>query len=210
MSDVPAIHAVTDDRILTRPEFLDRARRVMRALGPRGAVHLRSRILPGSRLLELATALSATQEETGCWLVVNDRLDVALAAGARGAQLTSRSMRVPDARLVAPVLALGASVHALTAAIAAEHDGADWLVVGHVFATDSHPGAEAKGKTFFATIARAVSLPLIAIGGIKPPSVAGLVASGAWGVAAISGIWGADDAEQAAIEYLSSYDGHSN
>lgn len=208
MRDVPVVHAVTDDRILTRPEFLDRARRVMRALGPRGAVHLRSRVLPANRLLELAVELRRAQDATGCWLVVNDRLDVALAAGARGAQLTSRSMRVPDARLVAPGLALGASVHALTAGIAAARDGADWLVVGHVFATDSHPGTDGRGKTFFATIARAIPLPLIAIGGVKPPTVSGLIASGAHGVAAISGIWGADDAEHAAIEYLSSYDAH--
>src|SRR5690606_18961552 len=95
---VPVVHAVTDDGILTRASFPERALAVMQVLGPRGAVHLRARILPARRLLALAEALRLAEQETGCWLVVNDRLDVALGTGARAVQLTSRSMRIADAR----------------------------------------------------------------------------------------------------------------
>jgi thiamine-phosphate diphosphorylase len=204
--DIPIIHAVTDDLIVTRPEFLDRARSVMAALGSRGAVHLRARYLPTARLYELATALVPVQERTGCWLVVNDRLDVALAAGTRGAQLTSRSMTVADARAVAPALQLGASVHGAADAERAAREGADWLVVGHVFETRSHPGVPGRGVALIREILAAASVPCIAIGGIRAAHVAMLRAAGAHGVAAISGIWGADDAERAAIDYLSSYD----
>src|SRR5690554_5016064 len=99
---MPVIHAVTDDQILTRPDFPERALTVMQALGPRGAIHLRARIVPSRRLLSLAEALRVAEQETGCWLVVNDRVDIALGAGARAVQLTSRSMRVADARKLAP------------------------------------------------------------------------------------------------------------
>ncbi|HJU64577.1 MAG TPA: thiamine phosphate synthase [Gemmatimonadaceae bacterium] len=205
---VPVIHAVTDDLILSRPGFLNRARAVMGALGERGAVHVRARNFTGARIHELAAALAPVQERTGAWLVLNDRLDIALAVSARAVQLTSRSMDVADARTVAQsaVLHIGASVHAVDEAVAASHAGASWVVAGNVFTTRSHPGAGPRGTELIEGVSRATSTPCVAIGGIKPRHIAALRAAGAWGVAAISGIWGADDAEQAAAEYLSSYD----
>jgi thiamine-phosphate diphosphorylase len=180
----------------------------MRALGPRGAVHLRARIVPSVRLLALATALAEAQEETGCWLVANDRVDLALAVDAAGAQLTSRSLAVADARRIAPDLALGASVHDAEQARAAEREGADWVVAGHVFETASHPGAAGRGMSFLAAVREATTLPIVAIGGIAPEHVPRLLDAGAHGVAAIRGIWVADDAERAALDYLSAYEGH--
>ena len=69
--DIPRIHAVTDDLILAHPEFTNRARGVMRALGPRGAVHLRARYLTTAQIYAIALALGDAQESTECWLVVN-------------------------------------------------------------------------------------------------------------------------------------------
>lgn len=204
---VPVVHAVTDDQILTRPSFPERALAVMIALGARGAVHLRGRIMPARRLLALADALRLAEQETGCWLVVNDRLDIALGAGARAAQLTSRSIRVVDARRIAPRITLGASVHSLEDALEAQREGADWLVAGHVFRTASHSGVEGRGLSFLRAVCSATTLPVIAIGGITPQRAREVRDAGARGVAAIRGIWGARDAEQAAKEYLSAYDG---
>ncbi|HEU4566188.1 MAG TPA: thiamine phosphate synthase [Gemmatimonadaceae bacterium] len=206
-SPLPVVHAVTDDLILTRHDFRDRARDVMSALGPRGAVHLRARIIPAASLLAMAEWIAGVREETGCWLVVNDRVDVALAADADGVQLTSRSLAVADARRLAPELAVGASIHEVEAGIEAERAGADWVVAGHVFETASHPGEEGRGLPFIAALRRRVHLPVVAIGGIVPARVAELRAAGVHGVAAISGIWGAHDAERAATDYLSAYDG---
>jgi thiamine-phosphate diphosphorylase len=203
---MPVIHAVTDDQILTRPDFPERALTVMQALGPRGAIHLRARIVPSRRLLSLAEALRVAEQETGCWLVVNDRVDIALGAGARAVQLTSRSMRVADARKLAPRTMLGASVHSVDDALEAERDGADWLVAGHVFRTASHEGVEGRGIAFLRAVCSAVTRPVFAIGGITPDRVSDVLGAGARGVAAIRGIWGARDAEQAAREYLSAYD----
>jgi thiamine-phosphate diphosphorylase len=178
----------------------------MDVLGPYGAVHLRGHHLPTAWLHDLAEALRDEQEATGCWLVVNDRVDVALASNARAVQLTSRSMSADDARVIAPELYIGASVHSSVDARTAAAAHADWLVVGHVFETASHPGAPGRGLGFLHELARATPLPCIAIGGVRPQHIAPLVAAGAYGVAAISGIWNRDDAERAASEYLSAYD----
>jgi thiamine-phosphate diphosphorylase len=205
-ASVPIVHAVTDDLILTRPAFPERALDVMRALGPRGAIHLRARLIPSRRLLALAEALRLAQYETGCRLVVNDRLDLALGIGAWGAQLTTRSIRVADARRIAPDMKLGASVHAVEHAMDAERDGATWLVAGHVFDTASHAGVPGRGLPFVRAVREASTLPLLAIGGVTPARTSELREAGAHGVAVIRGIWGARDAERAAREYLSAYD----
>jgi thiamine-phosphate diphosphorylase len=205
--EVPRIHAVTDDLILAHPEFTTRARGVMRALGPRGAVHLRSRYLTAAQVYAIALALGDAQESTGCWLVVNERLDIALAAKTHAAQLTTRSITVADARLVAGDLPLGASIHSADEAATAERDGADWVVAGHVYPTGSHVGMPGRGVELVSAVVARTTLPCIAIGGVRPSLVGALRDAGAYGVAAISGIWGAASAEEAAGDYLSHYAG---
>jgi len=205
--DIPHIHAVTDDLILAHPEFTARARGVMTALGPRGAVHLRARYLTAAQIYAIALALGDAQESTGCWLVVNERLDVAIAARTHAAQLTTRSITVADARVVAGEMPLGASVHSAAEAQAAEHDGANWVVAGHVYSTASHAGMPGRGAALVAEVVSRSHLPCIAIGGVRPEHVGTLRDAGAYGVAAISGIWAAASAEAAATDYLSHYDG---
>lgn len=208
---VPVVHAVTAPDLLADPAFPARAAAVMRALGPRGAVHLRDAgQLTARALLELARQLAEAQAATGCWLVVNERVDVAVAAGARAVQLTSRSMLPADARRAAvrarPPLHVGASVHAAAEARARADEGADWVVAGHVYATGSHPGAPGRGVALVRDVAAAVRVPVIAIGGVTPARVPLLRAAGAHGVAAIRGVWSASDAEAAALDYLAAYD----
>jgi thiamine-phosphate diphosphorylase len=203
---LPVIHAVTSDEIVLRDDFIDVACAVMAALGPRGALHLRAGRITAARLQTLAEGLEAAQAITGAWLVVNDRVDLALGTRAKGAQLTSRSLRVADARRAAPDLALGASVHSLDEARTAASEGATWLVAGHVFATATHPGEDGRGLTFLRAVAGAVTIPVIAIGGVRPEHCRVLRAAGAYGLAAIRGIWDAANAERAASDYLSAYD----
>ena len=179
MLDVPRIHAVTDDLILAHPEFTSRARGVMTALGPRGAVHLRARYLTAAQLYAIALALGDAQESTGCWLVVNERLDVALAAKTHAAQLTTRSLTVADARVVAGDLPLGASIHSVHEALEAERDGADWIVAGHVYPTASHAGAAERGVELVAEVTAKTTIPCIAIGGVRPANVGTLRDAGA-------------------------------
>ncbi len=203
---VPRIHAVTSDEVLRSADFIPRAKAVMEALGTRGAVHLRARSLSGALFYRIAEELAHTQEATESWLVVNDRVDVAMAAGARAVQLTSQSMRIEDAISIARGVSVGASVHSVEEALAASRGGASWLVAGHVYDTASHEGDEGRGEDFVADIVWRVATPVIAIGGILPKNVQSLRRVGAYGIAAIRGIWGAGDAAAAASDYLSVYD----
>lgn len=205
---IPPVHAVTDDQTVLRSDFITTAAQVMNALGPRGALHLRATHVVARSLFAHAARLARIQELTGCWLVVNDRVDLALAAGARGAQLTSRSIAPADARRIAGGLRLGGSVHSVDEAIEAEHGGADWLVVGHVFDTASHVGAPGRGPDFLSGVAARVNIPVLAIGGVTPARVGGLLDGGAHGVAVIRGIWNAPHAGEAASGYLSAHDAH--
>ena len=202
---IPILHAVTSDEIILRSDFVERARRVMHAGGARVAVHLRAPRLDGRRLFDLACRIVELQSETGAWLVVNDRADVALTAGARGVQLTSRSMPPADARRSAPGLFIGASVHSTEDAAAAVAAGVQWVVAGHVFETESHPGEEGRGTAFIGRLAAHGATPILAIGGIRPEHVPMLREAGAYGVAVIRGVWHASDAGAAVIDYLSAH-----
>lgn len=203
---VPVVHAVTSDEIVARHDFIDVACAVMRALGPRGAIHLRApRATPGA-LHGLAEALAVAQKLTGAWLVVNDRVDVALAVGARGAQLTSQSLLVADARRCAPAMAVGASVHGLDEGRQAARAGADWLVAGQIFSPLPAADPRDRGMPLIEGLVADSGLPVIAIGGLLPRHCRALRLAGVHGVAVIRGIWDAPNAERAASEYLSCHD----
>ena len=186
-AELPFIHAVTNSAAIRRKDFLATAERIMRILGRLGAVHLRSSEISGRRFHDLASKLVGFQGETGCWLIVNDRVDVAAAVGARGVQLASHSLRVHDARSVAPDIAVGISIHSVEEAVAAQSDGATWCVAGTVFETPSHAGQPESKIPFIVDVAHAVTIPIIAIGGIQPEHVASLKAAGAYGIATIRG-----------------------
>jgi len=202
---VPAVHAVTTSELVARPDFLVRARGVMGALGPRGALHLRAPRLSALELYRLADALSRAQPATGCWLVVVDRADVAAAAAARGVQLTSESLTVADACRIAPSLAVGASAHSLAEARTAAKYGAAWVVVD--FPRHGPAGVDrASALARVGDLAREVGVPLVVIGGVLPAHVPQLREAGAHGVAVIRGIWETENAERAATDYLSAHD----
>lgn len=203
--DVPTVHAVTDPQILADPGFKSKAASVFRALGHAGAVHLRGPGIPLIDLYRLAQLLAPLQAETGCRLVVNDRVDVALAAGAWGVQLRRVSLSIEDARAAAgtakPALEFGVSVHSAIEAAEAVAAHAAWVFAGNVFETPTHPGRSAKGAEFIRDVAR-TSAVTIAIGGVRPSDVPLLRENGAHGVAAIRGIWAAKDPAAAACAYL--------
>jgi thiamine-phosphate pyrophosphorylase len=218
---VPVLHAVTNDEIVGRSDFMDRARSVMRAMGSRGALQLRAPRMARDRaahFLELALTLVEEQERGGAWLVINDRVDVALIACARGVQLTSASIDVPDAQLVLSKVsarcvesascAIGASVHSLEEAIGARIAGAAWGVASDVLSVhdqSDRPAAES-GPVLLERLVRYSGMPIVAIGGIVPQHVAPLRRAGVHGIAAIRGIWDVDHSERAVIDYLSAYD----
>ncbi|MFN2565848.1 MAG: thiamine phosphate synthase [Gemmatimonadaceae bacterium] len=200
---VPVIHAVTTDEIVARRDFLDRVAAVMWTLGPRGAVQLRAPRTSGAKVYALASALVGLQASSGAWLIVTDRVDVAVATGARGVQLTSRSIGVADALRVAPALAIGASAHSVAEARAAVEARATWVVVGQL----RDERRRVAGSRVLRDVIAESRVPVVVIGGVMPEHVPALRGLGAYGVAAIRGIWEAERAEAGAAEYLRAYDG---
>ncbi|RLC62163.1 MAG: thiamine phosphate synthase, partial [Chloroflexi bacterium] len=129
-----------------------------------------------------------------------DRLDVALAIGAEGVHVGEDDMPVPLARqLIGPERILGASPATLEDARQAERDGADYLGVGDVYGTPSKPDAGAPiGVERLAQVVKAVSIPVVAIGGITAANAAAVIQAGAAGVAVISAVVAAPDPAAAA------------
>lgn len=202
---LPVVHAITNDEKLLATGFRDQAGAVMEAVGSRGALHVRARWIDDRRLLEITLALMDAARRSGCMIVVNDRADVALAAGAHAVQLTSRSAGIRDVRELVGALRIGSSVHSPAEARDAGLFGADWCVAGHVFATGTHESEPARGVGFVRACAEATDIPVIAIGGVTPARIADLFEAGARGVAAISGIWDEPNPGEAAGRYLSEY-----
>lgn len=168
------------------------------------AVQLREKDLGAADLAALARRLRALTRRHGAMLIVNDRVDVALAVGADAVQRTSTSLPVEDIRAVAgDRLRIGASVHSLAEAVAAEKAGADWIVFGPVFDTPSKRAwGPPQGLEALARVTAAVRVPVLAIGGITPERVRAVRGAGAHGVAVISAILGADEPAAATRRFL--------
>lgn len=162
------------------------------------AVHLRLPGTPSGKVLEIARRLADVLPEATT-LIVNDRLDVAILAGAGGVQLGEQSFGVRDSRTVLGTgLLIGRSVHDLDGARQAEAAGADFLLAGHVFATPSKEGQPGRGLDWLAEIAQAVRIPVIALGGITADRVADVMSAGVHGVAVGRELLTARDPEETA------------
>jgi thiamine-phosphate pyrophosphorylase len=184
---LPRLHAITDERVARRPDLGAVATALAAAAGAGLALHARGRGLTGLEHYEVAIRLSAYPPTR---LFVNDRLDVALATGAAGVQLAGGGLLPEDARHLDPEWWIGESVHNLAEAEAARAEGADYLLVGPVFPTPTHPGRPPYGTAALGAIVR-LGLPVVAIGGITPERVREVKTAGAYGVAAIRALWDA-------------------
>jgi thiazole tautomerase (transcriptional regulator TenI) len=196
---LPVVHVLTDDDVLRESDFLARAAAVLAALGPRGALHIRGHHTSGRALYDIAINVAPLASRSGGMLVVNDRVDVALAAHAGGVQIGARSFQATDVRRIAPGLRVGESVHDVDSGARTR---ADWIIAGHVFATPSHEAVEPRGLEFVRAMAQRAPAPVIAVGGVRVEDVEALRSAGAYGVAVIRGVWHAVDNASAARAYL--------
>lgn len=163
-------------------------------------VHLREKAMPACELMALTEQLIIAGVPPAK-LVINDRIDVALAAGAGGVQLAWHSLPPAAARSVAPGLRVGRSVHSPEEAAQSGREGADFCLFGHVFPSACKPGQRERGLQQLAEAVRCSGIPLIAIGGIEPGNAGKVLAAGAAGIAVMSGICGAGDPVAAARAY---------
>ena len=198
---LPCLCLVADCSVVGPHELVARAVRAVE--GGVTLVQLRAKELPGGQLLSLAEQLKTSIEGRAA-LLVNERVDVAAAARVDGVQLGEEALPVSSARAILPLGSIiGRSVHSASGARKGGADGADFLIVGTMYATGSHPGMEPAGPGLMHEAAIGCNLPLIGIGGITPENVAMVMEAGASGVAVIRSILTADDPREAARELSS-------
>ena len=168
------------------------------------AVQVREKDLGASDLAVLCRRLMGPVRDSRAMLVVNDRVDVALAVGAAAVQRTHTSLAVDDIRAVAgDRLRIGVSVHSVEDAVEAERKGADWVTFGPVYDTPSkRPYGAPQGLERLAAVTHRLRIPVIAIGGITPDRVKAVRGVGARGVAVISAILTADSPADATRRFL--------
>ena len=165
------------------------------ARGGAGAVQLREKDLSARELYDLGACLQEMLSPYRVPLLINDRLDVALALNAEGVHLAGHSLPTRTARrALGPDKLLGVSTHSLDAARQAAEDGADFLVFGPVFATPSKLAyGPPQGLSQLAAVVREVSIPVLGIGGITPANLPQVRQTGAHGVAMIRAVLAAPD-----------------
>ncbi|HEU5230328.1 MAG TPA: thiamine phosphate synthase [Ktedonobacteraceae bacterium] len=198
MSKVKLPHPVL--ALITEPAMPDLVTRIADALAAGvNMVQLRGHQLPARELYTLATTIQPLCQRHRAVFIVNDRLDVGLAAGADGFQLGSRSLPLPIARRLAGENSLlGASVHSSDEARHAVENGADFLLVGTIYPSHAHPNEPASGPQRVREIRQILpSSPIIAIGGISAANARVVMEAGADGIGATSAILLAPDIEQA-------------
>jgi len=163
------------------------------------AIQLRERDLSANDLLELAREVKVLTSQRDSQLVVNDRIDVALSLEEVGVHLRGNSMPVTVARrLLGPRRLLGVSAHSMDEVVRAEGEGADYVVLGPVYDTPSKQAfGSPLGLSKLEEICRLVHVPIIGIGGITVDRARDVRRAGAFGVAVITAILGADDVKHA-------------
>jgi thiamine-phosphate pyrophosphorylase len=197
---VPRLHVLTDDR--PDDALLALVDAVLAAGAP--CVQVRSKRRSDRDLVAIAAEVAARCHAAGAWCVVNDRVDVALAAGADAVHLGADDLPVAVARdLAGDRLVLGATVRDPDAARAAVAAGAGYLGVGPVHATTTKAGLpDPLGPDGVAQVASAVSVPVVAIAGITAERVGDVRTAGAHGVAVVGAVTDAPDPAAAVRDLL--------
>lgn len=134
-------------------------------------------------------------------IIINGRVDVAVAVNARGVQLGSHRVDVMYVKKHYPQLMIGCSVHDVDEAIEKEEAGADYLIYGHIYPTNSKKGLKPRGLVGLREVINHVSIPVIGIGGITPNLVQSVVQEGADGIAVLSGVLLSENAVSSVRKY---------
>ncbi len=194
-----ALYVIPDRSVGAPRSLMDQAQAAL--AGGATAIQLRDKEATSLELYETARAMVELCRRWDALLIVNDRLDVALASGADGVHLGQEDLPLAEARRIAPDLILGASAHDPTEARQAEAAGADYLGVGALFPTGSKAGVRATGLPGLKSVKEVVTLPLVGIGGITAERIPEVLRQGADGVALIAAAVAAQD-PQAAVKEL--------
>lgn len=190
------LYAVTDRHWLGEETLYDQVKKALD--GGATFVQLREKKLDREDFLAEALEIQKLCKKCGVPFVINDEVSIAKDIDADGVHVGQSDMEAMDVRKVlGPDKILGVSAQTVEQAIIAEKHGADYLGVGAVFATGSKDDADDVSHETLKAICEAVSIPVIAIGGITKDNVSELAGSGICGVAVISAIFGQNDIKKA-------------
>ena len=192
------LYAVTDRHWLGNRTLYDVVRESLE--GGVTFLQLREKDLDDENFYKEAVRLQEMAREYGVPFVVNDNVDIAVRMDADGVHVGQSDMEAGDVRaLIGPDKILGVSAQTVEQAVLAEKRGADYLGVGAVFPTDSKDDAVEVSHETLKAICEAVSIPVVAIGGITVNNTPELAGSGICGIAVISAIYGQKDIYQATV-----------
>ena len=193
------LYAVTDRAWLGNQTLAQQVEQAI--LGGVTCVQLREKACSDAVFLQQALAVQAVCKHYGVPLFINDNVSVAMACGADGVHVGQCDMQAAQAReQIGADKLLGVSVQTVQQAIQAEQNGADCLGVGAVFQTDTKRDADSVPLETLQAICRAVSIPVVAIGGITKDNMLQLRGSGVAGVAVVSAIFASADIRQACVQ----------
>ncbi len=193
---ISGLHAIIDIQALKGRSHIEVTTQVIR--GGAKTIQLRDKVQTKEKLLPIAQELKELCAENNVLFIINDYLDLALAVDADGLHVGQDDLPVKVARRLLPIgKILGCSATTLEEALAAQSDGADYIAIGSIYPTSSKDAVKVVGLERLYQIRQAISLPLVAIGGITKDNTAEVIAAGADSVAVISAILGADSPEEA-------------
>lgn len=169
-------------------------------------VQIREKDCSGKEFLQLAKSVKEITKRYNVPLIINDRVDVAIAVGADGVHVGQDDLPCADVRsMVGEDMIIGVSASSLTEALKAQQDGADYIGVGAMFATDTKTDAKVVTMEELDRIRREVSIPIVVIGGINKTTLPDFIGKGIDGIAVVSAIVSQNDVEGAARELKSMF-----
>ena len=167
--------------------------------GGADVIQLRDKTGSARQVLETAGRLLAVTRPASIPLIINDRIDIALASGADGVHVGQDDLPVSVARrILGPDRIIGKSTHSLQQALEADREGAEYLAVGPLYTTPTKPDSQSVGRALIAQVRAKIHTPLVAIGGIEARTLPEVLQAGATCVAVVRAVCGSDDPEEAA------------
>ena len=192
------LYAVTDRSWVGIQTLLEQIESSL--LGGTTLVQLREKDLSDCEFIQEAISVKRLCERFGVPLLINDNVNVALRSGADGVHLGQDDLPLQEARkMLGPNKIIGISTHTVEEAMEAEQGGADYVGVGSVFATQTKLDANVLSIDYIREICQAVTIPVVAIGGIKEENMDVLRNTGVAGIAVVSAIFGQPDIEIATL-----------
>lgn len=197
-----SLYLVTDRDCLVNRDLYQSIEQAL--LGGVTLVQLREKAVSSREFLDIALRVKEITTRYRIPLIINDRLDIALAIDADGLHIGQDDLPLPLARkLFGENKIIGVSAHTLDEALSAERQGADYLGVGAIYPTPTKPDALTVSLKQLAEIKKSIAIPVVAIGGINAENASDIMTTGIDGVSIVSAILGKQDIQKAARDLLS-------